>query len=212
MIFERKDFRIGSVTIHLLNFLDFDPSNYLNQLTDIETERFFSFTNIHRKKEFVATRILRHELFGLNHIHYDLVGAPYIKDEGYISISHTKNIVGIAFCKEFKIGLDIEPIRDKIAAIKHKFLGDFELNNFDCNSISELTKLWSAKESLYKVSGINSINFRTELKLEKITNEIWKGSIKSGDKVLTTDLHIFEFENRIFSVNINACEKTHNNI
>ena len=212
VIFKRNDFSIGKVSVHTLNFSDFDPTIYFDQLTDIEIERFFTFTNSQRKQEFVATRMLRHELFGLNHIHYDAIGAPYIKDEGYISISHTKNCVGIAFCKDFKIGLDIEHIRSRIDNIKHKFLSVRELENFDCNSIIELTKIWSAKESLYKMSGKSGINFRTQLDLEKITDENWRGIIINDDTILSADLKIIEFENKIISVNITNCEKTGNSL
>jgi len=208
VIFQRNDFSIGRVSVHTLNFLDFDPTSYLDQLTDIEIERFFTFTNNQRKQEFVATRILRHELFGLQHVHYDSVGAPYIKNEGYISISHTKNCVGIGVCKDFKIGLDIEWIKPRIENIKHKFLSIGELENFDCNSIIELTKIWSAKESLYKMSGKIGINFRTQLNLEKITDEKWRGLIINDNSILSADLKIIEFENKIISINCTNCEKT----
>lgn len=212
VIFQRNDFSVGKVSVHMLNFTDFDPSNYLHQLTDIEIERFFTFTNNQRKQEFVATRILRHQLFGLNHIYYDAIGAPYIKDDGYISISHTKNCVGIAFSKDFKIGLDIEFVRTKISAIKHKFLSVNELEKFDCDSLVELTKIWSAKESLYKVSGKNGINFRTQLELEKIANDKWRGKIINDDTILSADLKIIEFEDKIISVNITNCEKTEHSL
>ncbi len=206
MIFQRKEYNFGSVDVHLMEFSDFEISDYLDQLTDIETERFFTFSNIQRKREFIATRILRHELFGFQHIHYDVVGAPFIKGEGFISISHSKNIVGIAVCNEFKVGLDIEPINDKISKIKHKFLSLDEIEKLDCDSTTELTKVWSGKESLYKVSGTKGINFRTELSLIKNEEEKWEGFFINDVHSMRTELSIFEVDKRIISINTCVCE------
>lgn len=207
VIFDKKQILVGNVSTNLLTYSDFEPSDYLDHLTDIETERVFSFTNVSRKREFVATRFLRHELFGFQHIHYDHFGAPFIENEGFISISHSSNIVGISCCNDFKIGLDIEIIRDKIIAIKHKFLSVEEIANMDCNSIIELTKIWSAKEVLYKISGRKGLNFRTELFLSKKNDEIWEGKIANKDHYLSTEIKITEFDDKIVAFNIKGFEK-----
>ena len=110
MPFRQEIIQINCIFIHLLSFEEFDPITYLDQLTDQEKDRFFSFGHDKRRREFAATRILRHRVFGFKHIHYDQFGAPYIEDEGYISISHAHGIVGIALCKDFSIGLDLESI------------------------------------------------------------------------------------------------------
>jgi 4'-phosphopantetheinyl transferase EntD len=206
VIFKKSVFNFGPVSVHLMTFPDFEPADFLDKLTDIETERFFSFSNLQRKREFVATRLLRHDIFGHQHIHYDEIGAPYIKDEGFISISHSKNIVGIAICKDFKLGLDIESIQSKIEKIKHKFLSDEERNELDCNSLEVLTMVWTGKESLYKVSGTNGINFRTQLFLTKKENNSWLGRIEMDNLNIRTELNIFEHESRIISINTKACE------
>lgn len=193
--------------VFTLAFGEFDPNQYLDRLTNLEKERFFTFTNLKRKREFVATRLLRHEVIGFEHIHYNKVGAPYIEGEGYISISHTKNLVGFALCKTFQVGLDLELIQDKITTIKHKFLSDYEKQNFEIDDCEELTKIWSAKETLYKLSGLKGLNFRTELELSKISDDNWKGDIKNEDYPKTTILKIHKEKNVILTLNISACEK-----
>ena len=127
----REDFEFNDVKVYTMSYMDFNPLDYLDNLTELEKERFFTFKHIQRKREFVATRVLRHQVFGFEHIHYDEVGAPYINQEGYISISHTKNLVGFALCKKFKIGFDLEHIQNKITNIKHKFLSEKEIDNFE---------------------------------------------------------------------------------
>jgi 4'-phosphopantetheinyl transferase len=212
MTFQRNKMECGPVQVHCMSFSDFDPGEYLEQLTGLERERFFSFTNLQRQREFVATRILRHNLFGHQHIHYDSVGAPFIEEEGYISISHSKNCVGLALCEEFKVGLDIENIQEKITRVQHKFLSENEKMHLDCDSVSELTKVWSGKECLYKISGRQSLNFRLDLELQKRTENSWIGIIKGNTAFLKTELNIFELENRIISVNITPCERTTSNL
>ena len=200
----REDFEFNGVKVYTMSYMDFNPLDYLNDLTPLEIERFYTFKHIQRKREFVATRVLRHQIFGFEHIHYDEVGAPYINQEGYISISHTKNLVGLALCKKFKIGFDLERIQNKITNIKHKFISERELNHFE-NSPLELTKAWSAKETLYKLSGKKGLNFRTNIELEKVTKDNWNGTIKLGSSEKSTKIKIEVINNTVLSLNISAC-------
>jgi 4'-phosphopantetheinyl transferase len=206
MPFTQDYIQIDQVHIHLLKYVDFDPYTYLDQLTANEKERFFGFTHQNRRKEFVATRILRHRLFGFTHIHYDVHGAPYIDQEGFISISHAKDIVGIALCKDFKVGFDLETIRSKASSVAHKFLNEVEQTQFDINDPLEMTKVWSAKEVLYKLAGRKGIHFKTELLLHKDQTNNWTGRIINPNEELVTRINVFDHLNTIVSVNIKACE------
>ena len=203
-----QDFlQVNQVNIHLLHFEPFDPATYLDQLTTDEQERFFSFGHINRKMEFVASRVLRHRIFGFEHIHYDEHGAPYINKEGYISISHAEGVVGIALCPHFKVGLDLETIREKAIILSPKFLSPTEANSFDTKSAVEMTKVWSAKEVLYKLAGRKKIIFKEELLLSKSENDTFNGTIINPDHELHVELRVFEKQNTIISVNHKACEK-----
>lgn len=192
--------RSGSTDIHLLKFEPFDPNNELDKLTTEELERMKSFTSRSRQMEFVATRILRHQLFGFEHIHYDTHGAPFIESEGYISISHTHRYVGIALNKDHTVGLDLETHRPTIANVQHKFLNEHEKTVFDTSSYIEMTKVWSAKEALYKLAGRKQITFKTELLLNKVEDQ-WKGKIINPDETIFLDLDIFDKDNTIISIN-----------
>jgi len=190
----------GTTDIHLLKFEPFDPSDELDKLTSDELERLTTFTSLSRRMEFIATRILRHQLFGFEHIHYDTHGAPYIHSEGYISISHTHNYVGIALNKDHRVGLDLETHRPTIHRLQHKFLNNHEEEVFDTNSYIEMTKVWSAKEALYKLAGRKQIVFKTDLLLDKV-NDQWKGRIVNPDEMIFLDLDIFDKDNTIVSIN-----------
>jgi len=205
MPFNQESIRFKDVEVHLMYFKNFHPQDYLDQLTDGEKERFFSFKHINRQCEFVATRILRHQLLGFTHIHYDVHGAPYIEDEGYISISHAPGVVGIAISKHFKVGLDLEIIRDKAKVLSSRFISEIELKQFNNESSIEMTMLWSAKEVLYKLAGRKKIIFKKELLLQKINDSELHGTIINPDSIINVDLAIFVRKDLIISFNSNAC-------
>jgi phosphopantetheinyl transferase len=208
MIFKRENITINESEIYLMWFENFNTNEYLEQLTEIEKERYFAIKHENRKQEFVATRILRHEIFGHQHIHYKSHGAPFIENEGYISISHTKKCVGIALNKYFELGFDLEYERPNIEKIQHKFISKTEETIFNCDSSLEVTKIWSAKEALYKLAGRKEIDFKTQLQLSKNKKETWLGKIQNSDHYLTTELSIFEKDDLIISINSGPCEKS----
>ncbi len=189
-----------------MHYKAFIPSDYLDNLTDQERERYFSFTNINRQCEFVATRILRHRLFGFEHIHYDEHGAPYIENEGFISISHAPGVVGIALCKDFKIGLDLEPKRNKAKKLFPKFLSKNEIEELDVESEDEMTTAWSLKEVLYKLAGRKKIIFKTDLLIEKVAPNHWSGTIINPDEKIKVELTTFVRNDLIICVSSDSCK------
>lgn len=189
-----------------MHYKAFIPSDYLDNLTDQERERYFSFNNINRQCEFVATRILRHRLFGFEHIHYDEHGAPYIENEGFISISHAPGVVGIALCKDFKIGLDLEPKRNKAKKLFPKFLSKNEIEELDVESEDEMTTAWSLKEVLYKLAGRKQIIFKTDLLIEKVAANHWSGTIINPDEKIKVELTTFVRNDLIICMSSDSCK------
>lgn len=206
MPFTQDLIQLKDVDIHLMYFRPFTATDYLDQLTEQENERFFTFRHENRRQEFVATRILRHRLFGFQHIHYDEHGAPYIEDEGFISISHAPGVVGLAISKDFKVGLDLEPVQTKALRLRSKFLSEEETRELAIDCETEMTKVWSAKEVLYKLAGRKQIHFKTELLLKKETDAHWKGTILNPTETVHVDLTIFVHHEVIVSVNSKACK------
>ncbi len=189
-----------------MHYKAFIPSDYLDNLTDQERERYFSFNNINRQCEFVATRILRHRLFGFEHIHYDEHGAPYIENEGFISISHAPGVVGIALCKDFKIGLDLEPKRNKAKKLFPKFLSKNEIEELNVESEDEMTTAWSLKEVLYKLAGRKQIIFKTDLLIEKVAANHWSGTIINPDEKIKVELTTFVRNDLIICMSSDSCK------
>jgi len=100
-----------------MDYDDFEPNNYIEHLSDVEHSRYLTFKHIKRKREFIATRILRKRALGAQRIQYNSIGAPYIDGIGFISISHSSYLVGLAFNKDYMVGLDLETPRENILDI-----------------------------------------------------------------------------------------------
>ena len=187
-----------------MDYDDFEPNNYIEHLSDVEHSRYLTFKHIKRKREFIATRILRKRALGAQRIQYNSIGAPYIDGIGFISISHSSYLVGLAFNKDYMVGLDLETPRENILDIVQKFLAPTERHSFDSTNKLEMTRVWSTKEAMYKLAGRKKIIFKEELLLSKNASGNWQGKIINPDHTLSVQLDIFDHQGTVVSVN--SCE------
>lgn len=144
----------------LLELLNLDP---------FVIEQISMFSSEKRKLEYLAVRCaLKHVTKKQISISYLPSGMPYINDHSMqISISHTGRYAVIMIHPTTPVGIDIEKISDKVVRIKNKFLSIEELQNIDSRSEKiHLVILWAAKEALYKIIGVEHIDFTKDLKIE----------------------------------------------
>lgn len=200
-MFHTEKIKYGAVIVYLLYYDDFDIDDHLHNLLPHEQQKLQSFKHIKRRREYVATRVLRTLHFGNEKILYNEIGAPYIDGEGFISISHANNAVGMAYCKEFPVGLDLEPIHEKVMRVKHKFLSEEENKTLDSSSVEEMIKVWSGKEALYKMAGRKSIIFSEHLHLEKLDAQNWKGTLNFPEQKREVKMSISKHNRFIVSIN-----------
>jgi hypothetical protein len=64
-----------------------------------------------------------------------------------------------------------------------------------------MTKVWSAKEALYKLAGRKQIIFKTDLLLNKQTEDIWEGRIINPNVHLKVELNIFVKDQCVITIN-----------
>ncbi|MFT5581209.1 MAG: 4'-phosphopantetheinyl transferase [Psychromonas sp.] len=191
--------------IFLLSYKDFDVNNYLSILNKKDFLKWENISHPSRQREFIATRLLKNQVLSDSAILYDEVGAPYTEDGGFISISHSNNMIGLASAP-FKLGMDLEPVSGKAKKLYKKFLNEEEISLFDTESEREMTKAWSAKETLYKLAGRKKIIFKEELLLTKITSNSFKGTVVQPDGYLHCEIQILESEYNILTINHGQCE------
>ncbi len=138
----------------------------------VVAEELIPFTSTKRRLEYLASRCALNELVGSEqHVCYYPNGAPYLANNPLnISISHTGHYALVAIHPTDKVGIDIERIGDKVGRVRHKFLSHEELGAVDARSEKiHLTILWAAKEAMYKVMGVETVEFTEQIRIEPFT-------------------------------------------
>ena len=70
-----------------------------------------------------------------------------------------------------------------------------------------MTRVWSAKEALYKLAGRKKIIFKEELILSKSSSGMWLGKIVNPDHTLSVQLDIFDHNGTVISINNSKVER-----
>ena len=135
-------------------------------------------------------------------IYYNALKKPYVKNNLYFNISHSKDYIVFVSSKN-EIGIDIEKIdiknlnilnyaftKEEIDFIKNeeKFLDDEE---------SRLTMIWTIKESLFKASGIEK--YIEPKKIEVDLSKIDLG-IESKKSIIKNTINFMETEYYIYTI------------
>ncbi|MBC5837957.1 4'-phosphopantetheinyl transferase family protein [Flavobacterium muglaense] len=142
------------------------------------------------QRGFLSVRKLMQEA-GYNDLDlfYDEFGKPHLKDDKYISITHSHHFSAIIISDE-SVGIDIELQREKIIRIADKFV-DTEFKYLDKKNeqeyIKKLTVIWGAKEAIFKIRNEKGISFNDHIRVK---------SFRLQDKKVAATLH---FEGKLHS-------------
>ena len=101
------------------------------------------------------------------------LGKPFINgSELHLSLSHTNEITAAMANPYYRVGVDVEHIKEKVKRVAHKFTTAYEMELMtEENEVAYLITIWSAKESLYKLYGNKKLDFIEHIKLEPFTLE-----------------------------------------
>ena len=156
--------------------LDFFLSNL--RLTKNCEQRLDKLKSDEMKKQFLAVRkLIQLNGISLDSLRYSSEGIPFLNNETNISISHTKGFSAIAISPK-PVGIDIQDFRDKILSISKKFINSNERDLIDPSSIKELTLVWCIKEATYKVHRKPGLDFKDEIKIKSISENLTHSIIK----------------------------------
>jgi 4'-phosphopantetheinyl transferase len=107
-------------------------------------------------------------------------GKPLVADRSFdFSLTHCADHAAAIVSTAGSVGVDLEQSGDRIFRIRHKFLSDEDQaclqSSAGLTQLQEgaaaaqwLTRCWSAKESVYKWQGQSGIDFREQIRIEKI--------------------------------------------
>lgn len=161
-------------------------------LTKEEENLYNTFTHDHRRKQWLAVRLLLQQYFAgrVNHsIQYNEFGKPHFKElKLNISVSHSHDLAGIIVSPDAVPGLDIEHLEHRIEKLKDKFLSVDELQMVkDSTANEQLHIMWCAKEVMYKIYGKKRIEFKEDMKIMpfdyKAKGEIQGALIKESEDI-----------------------------
>jgi phosphopantetheinyl transferase len=127
-------------------------------------EEAAAFKAPHRRLEWLSVRALFFSMTGLFiPIYYEPSGKPRI-DNGFISISHTKGYVAVAYSKHREVAVDIEQYADRVVRVAPRFMNAAEQpSTYDDEKIWSLLLHWSAKETVYKMVGESTVDFSNSI-------------------------------------------------
>ena len=169
------------------------------ELTELSKKRVETMKSVLHQQGFMSVRqLLKQAGYVDADVYYDAFGKPHLKDNNYLSISHSFTFTAIIISEKKPAGIDVEKNRDKIVKIAHKFTPIEEYNTIANHDalVSKLTIVWGAKESLYKIYGKKKLRFLHHIYIEDFSFIDTKttGVIKYDGYVSTHNIHFLEFE------------------
>jgi phosphopantetheinyl transferase len=178
-----------------------------------ETEDFFlqqvplqkEITHWHKRLQHLAGRYLLKELypdFPLDLIKIADTRKPFLENEAYhFSISHCGDYAAVIVSKEYRVGVDVELVNDKIEKIIHKFLSRQEKILLPPNDINTTaTLLWSVKESVYKWKGSGGVDFIKHINIQSIEAKQDEGVVHClFNKEIPLQVHYLHFNNNFLT-------------
>jgi len=105
-------------------------------------------------------------------------GKPQIKSPGskkvYLSLSHTKDLLSIAFSSSSELGIDLEEVKPRkmISRIAKRYFDPTEAQN----DLWDFYRSWTAREAFVKALGASLFNKISAIKLDSIDGEFVVGS------------------------------------
>lgn len=141
--------------------LDEDLSFFENQINNsIAVEIKKLFDNEKRQKEKIAPHFILH-CFDPSVTLTNFNRKPEASN-GYISVSHSQQLLAVYFSLKSACGIDIEHLGSRILRIKHKFMNQTELH-YCGENIHKCLVVWAAKEALFKKYGGDTAFFAEKI-------------------------------------------------
>ena len=169
-------------------------------LNDVNLIRLNTMKSEMHQRGFLSVRKLLQETgYSDFDLHYDQDGKPHLKDNLFISISHSFEFSTIAISDK-PIGIDIELAKEKVLKIASRFMNISHLEGLsEEEQIRKATVVWGIKESVFKIKNEKGISF---------PDHIFENTFLLSDKKTTAQL---SFNNLIESFDIFFEEINSNN-
>lgn len=163
-------------------------------------DRLNSMKSSSHQKGFLSIRhLLKHIGISDEGLYYNEFGKPLLKDKRHISITHSFEFSAIVVSDK-QVGIDIEKNRNKITVIKHRFTNFVQNELSEIDFIQQLTHIWAAKESMFKIHPCGGMNFKNDLKILSRDKQIGNGYIDTPELKQACELFFFQLDDYSLSV------------
>lgn len=153
-------------------------------------------SELHQRGFLSVRHLLKEAGYNDFDLFYTKNGKPHLKNGKRISITHSFTFSAIII-SDVEVGIDIEKNREKIKIIQHKFI-NFERGfiHEDDDYIEQLTVIWGAKESLYKIYPYGGLTFKNDIDINsfQILDKKTTGYIKVKNWDKTYDIHFEQLD------------------
>lgn len=149
-----------------------------SRLNQYDNTLYQQISNETRKREWLSVRIMLNEVLGFwPQITYMETGKPILNNHSrHLSISHSKEMVGILLSTSPFAGVDIENRNRNVEKVKNRFLSKGELENIRTMTVPDKDVIhWCAKEAIFKSVNMPNIDFATMIFIDDISSD---GSIQ----------------------------------
>lgn len=124
-----------------------------------------------RRLQWLASRFLTKQMCHHSEIVKNEHGKPFLKSsDTFISISHCEKYAVCITSDKYNVGVDIEPMREKVVRLADKFMDENEMAFIEKeNAIKHYITCWAMKEAAYKWYGQEYISFKDNIKIAPFT-------------------------------------------
>lgn len=155
-------------------------------------------SELHRRGFLSIRHLMAVEGYKDHDLYYDELGKPHLRDNSFISITHSYHFTGIIVSDNIPVGIDIEKQREKILKIAHKFTPVSEYHEIQDPVLlkRKLTVVWCGKESLYKINSTVGLSFLKNIDIRDFgLDQLYTtGLIHLNGDSFFFDIHFLEFE------------------
>lgn len=168
-------------------------------LSEQSSKRLQSMHSQLHQRAFLAVRqLLQLEQLADFDLHYSPTGKPFLKSIQHISISHSHQFAVVALAMQ-PVGVDIELQKEKIMNIASKFSSEILNQNNKQNYIRNLTRIWSAKEAVFKIENQKGISFKNHIFVGDCEphSSQFQSTLRFKDQINIFHHNRYEFENYV---------------
>lgn len=176
------------------------------QLKELVGGTFFPglerITHSRRRLEWLSARTLIKEFGYDSLVKYHPTRRPFLANsKAHLSISHSYPLVAVIVSPSLYVGIDVESYSRPFSHVANKYLSEKEKRWIDLNDNKRLALIWSAKEALYKLPGMEGLG-GVDMNLQRIDEINESGTLEATIKLGGSVQHFSLNYNYIGSFNV----------